>query len=107
MAGENEYFSAEGGVPVDDTKMNSRAAYPAGTRATSKDGRPAAPRCVTDRSRTPAKCVIRWTGRNVAKLNSRRTAKMAVASKDVAIVVQGSVRIDLFLTLPLAAEAGL
>ena len=45
------------------------------------------------------KCVMSQTGRNVAKLISRRTAKIAVDKRDVAMAVYGSVRIDLFLRL--------
>lgn len=106
MAGSKAYTSGEGGVAVEETKRNSRAAVPAGMRATRRAGRPAAPRCVTVRSLTPVKWVIRWTGRKVAKLNSSSTANMAVARREVAMVVHGSERIERFRTVPFGAECG-
>lgn len=54
----------------------------------------------------PVKWVMRWTGRKVAKLNSSKTAKIAVASREVAMVVHGSLRMERFRTVPFGAECG-
>lgn len=45
-------------------------------------------------------------GRNVAKLNSSRVAKIAVASSEHEIVVQGSVMMERFRTRPRGAVLG-
>lgn len=45
-------------------------------------------------------------GRNVAKLNSRRVAKIAVARSEQDIVVYGSVMMDRFRTRPRGAVLG-
>ena len=53
-----------------------------------------------------SKWVISQTGRKVAKENSSKVAKMAVANNEQDIVVQGSVMIERFRTSPRGAVLG-
>src|SRR4051812_14639625 len=82
------------GVAVLGAKMYSCAAKPAGMSASSNVGRPDGPKCAASMLRRPVKCTTRYSGRKVAKEASRRTAKMADARSEVAMVVYGSVRIE-------------
>jgi len=79
---------------------------PAGIRATSRFGRPEAPRWAAPRSRRPLKCVIRKMGRKVAKLSWSSVTKMAVARSEVDRVVKGSVRMARLRTRSRGAEFG-
>lgn len=106
MKGAAEVDAVASGAAVDGAKRNSMTATPAGIRAPRSTGRPPALRCADSTVLRPLKCTTNHTGKNVAKLASRSTAKMAVASRDVAMVVYGSVRMGRLRTLDLGAELG-
>lgn len=106
VAGSKTSGVAGRGAAVDGAKRNSMQAMPAGTRARRSVGSPDAPRCAASRLRRPVKWVINHCGRKEAKLASRSTANIAVASREVAIVVYGSVRMGRLRTLDFGAEPG-